>query len=52
MVSYYLVEYAYLRHALYVLSLIPPTVAYAPQSAATYTRAPPGLTPSPHSSTH
>lgn len=32
MVSYYLVEYAYLRHALYILSLIPPTVAYAPLS--------------------
>ena len=41
MVSYYLVEYAYLRHALYVLSLIPPTVAYAPLSGVKSTRVPP-----------
>lgn len=32
MVSSYLVGYAYLRHALYILSPIPPIVAYAPLS--------------------
>ena len=38
-----MVLYAYLRRAFPCLSHSPPTVAYAPQSAATYTRAPPGL---------
>ena len=40
MVSNYLVGYAYLRHALYILSLIPPTVAYAPLSGGKTTRVP------------
>lgn len=42
MVSSYLVGYAYLRHALYILSPIPPIVAYAPLSGGgESTRVPP-----------
>lgn len=41
MVSSYLVGYAYLRHALYILSPILPTVVYAPLSGVKGTRVPP-----------
>lgn len=41
MVSSYLVGYAYLRHALYILSPIPQTVAYAPLSGVKSIRVPP-----------